>query len=101
MRRILLFCILFLVLTGRAMSQTGMTAPIFGQDQCLWIETENGSVVNNFCGKLIVPTGSLTNNGDGTFTLSFTSQFSEGDAILLEGGDYLLLENGDKLLIEI
>lgn len=65
--------VVLLVICAIAYAQTATTAPLFGLDQCLWIETEDGTVYNNYCGKVIVPNGSLTDNGDGTFTLSIVA----------------------------
>lgn len=55
---------------GVAYAQTGSTAPFFGLDQCLWFEEEDGSPTNLICGKMKVSNGSLTDNGDGSFSLS-------------------------------
>lgn len=60
--------ILLFILSSNAYAQTGTTAPMFGLDQCLWFENQAGTVVNNYCAKMIV-TGTLTDNGDGSFTL--------------------------------
>ncbi len=51
-------------------AQVATTTPIFGQDACNWIETEDGTVVNNICGKTTVTDGSYVDNGDGTFSLT-------------------------------
>ncbi|NJO00342.1 MAG: hypothetical protein HC880_00500 [Bacteroidia bacterium] len=81
---------LFIVssLQGPSYAQTGATAPIFGLDQCLWIETEDGTVVNNYCGKIIVPNGSLTDNGDGTFTLAVSAP-QESEQVIFAGEDVI------------
>lgn len=46
-------------------------------------------------------TGTTTNNGDGSLTVSNTgSGVSSAASLLLENGNYLLLEDGNHLLLE-
>ncbi len=68
----LFLIIAFVFLSTPVNAQVGSTTPIFGQDACNWIETEDGTVVNNYCGKTIVTDGAYVDNGDGTFSLSVT-----------------------------
>lgn len=73
------FLILFLVFWPfYAFAQTGATIPMFGQDQCILWEEEDGSPTNIICGPMRLPNGSLTDNGDGSF--SFSGGFTIGDA---------------------
>lgn len=51
---------------------------MFGLDQCLWIEEEDGAPFNSFCGKIKVSNGSFTNNGDGTFSLTTSAGAGSG-----------------------
>lgn len=69
MIKILIFLALFFPNLVFA-QQVGSTVPIFGQDACLWVETEDGTVANSYCAKMKVTDGSLTDNGDGTFSLT-------------------------------
>lgn len=65
-----IFMILIILFTTPAFSQTGTTAPMFGLDQCLWLEDSDASVVNNYCARMIVEDGTLTDNANGSFTYS-------------------------------
>ncbi|MCK9544746.1 MAG: LamG domain-containing protein [Novosphingobium sp.] len=82
---------IFLLLTTNAYSvQTGKTASISQyDDQCLMFETIDETVANRICGKIIVPNGSLTNNGDGTWSLS------TGSGDLLADGTIPMTNNWD------
>lgn len=62
-----------------AYAQTGTTSEMFGLDQCLWFEEEDGSPSNVFCGKMKVTNGTFTNNGDGTFSLTTGGGGGSGD----------------------
>lgn len=73
MYRNVLVIVFFLSLCVYAYAQQGTTAPLFGLDQCLLIEDESGTVVNIICGPITVPDGTLTDDGDGSFTLNFSS----------------------------
>lgn len=64
-------------------------------DRCLTVKEEDGSPANNICGDIKVTNGALTDNADGTFSLSLGSggtpggsdteiQFNDGSAF---GGD--------------
>lgn len=88
-KRILITLLFVSSLVNPCHAQTGATAPIFGIDQCLWIETEDGTVVNNYCGKIIVPNGSLTDNGDGTFTLAVTAGGGDSEQVIFAGEDVI------------
>lgn len=65
-----IFMILILLFANPSFSQTGTTAEMFGLDQCLWVETEDQTIQNNYCAKMIVEDGTLTDNGNGSFTYS-------------------------------
>lgn len=67
------FTLLMVCFVSNAHAQQGATAPIFGIDQCIWIEDESGTVINNICGKVEVPDGAIVDNGDGSYTLDYST----------------------------
>jgi hypothetical protein len=69
-RRLIIASLLLFASTAFA-QQGSVYNPFTGKfDKCLWIETEDGTVKNITCGKTKVSDGTLTNNLDGTFSLS-------------------------------
>ena len=78
-RYLLLFLLLY---STTAHAQTGMTAPIFGIDQCTWFEEADGSPANSYCAKMILGNGSLTDNGNGSFTLSSSGAPTDADYLV-------------------
>lgn len=75
-KRLLTVSLIIILSSPLAYGQTGATSPIFGQDQCLYIAEEDGDPFNIICGPLLVPNDSLTDNGDGTFSLTFSTSDS-------------------------
>jgi len=60
-----------LAFSSMCFAETGMTPSISKyDDQCIMFATEDGTVNNRICGKIKVSNGSLTNNGDGTWSLN-------------------------------
>jgi hypothetical protein len=64
--------IILLLLLSASVAYAGTTYnPFTGkQDKCMTIEETDGSPANVICGKLKVGNGTMTDNGDGTFTLA-------------------------------
>lgn len=89
-----LLIIIILLFPSYAFAQTGSTVPMFGQDQCIWFEEEDGSPQNVFCAKMKVANGSLTNNGDGSFSLT-------GGSGAPTDADYLVGTTNGSLSAEI
>lgn len=75
-----IFMILILLFANPSFSQTGTTAEMFGLDQCLWVETEDETVVNNYCAKMKLTDGSLVDNGDGSFSVTIGTGDVDGPA---------------------
>ena len=71
MKKFILF-LMFMFITSVSSAQQGsFFNPMTGQfDGCLNVAEIDGSPSNMICGKLKVSNGALTNNGDGTFTLT-------------------------------
>lgn len=69
MNKILLTLFVLFCLSSVSYAQQGTTATSFGQDKCLWFEEEDGNPKNVICAKMKVSNDSLTNNGNGSFSL--------------------------------
>jgi len=69
----ILMLLSILLCANYAHAQYAQSVGAFGQiDNCILIEEEDGSPANWACLPLKVSNGSLTDNGDGTFSLSFS-----------------------------
>jgi hypothetical protein len=75
----LLLLLILLLIPSMSIGQVGSTSPIFGQDACIWVEEEDGAPFNNYCAKLKVSNGSLTDNGDGSFSLTTSAGSGSGN----------------------
>ncbi len=69
-------------------SQTGKT------DYCITVEESDGSPSNVACSKVLVTNGTLTDNGDGTFTLG-TGGGGSGDVVTINSVDVDTTANFD------
>jgi hypothetical protein len=72
MHKIILFFLFLLTFVNQSFAQQGtFFNPMSGDlDGCVWIEEIDGSPANRTCGKTKVSNGALTDNGDGTYTLT-------------------------------
>lgn len=84
MKKLIIFLILLLPLSAYA--QTAQTVPVFGIDQCVLIREEDGDPANFACLPIGVTNGSLTDNGDGTFSLDVSGSGS-GDSVTVNSSD--------------
>lgn len=80
MRKLFFYFIFLLSISFPSFAQQGMTFnPMTGKfDACLWVEEVDGSPANGICGKLKVTNETLTDNGDGTYSLATGSGAGAG-----------------------